>query len=131
MLAFEILVAFLVALIFSVFLGALLGWQMPGRTGIWPSILFLFFVIFLATLAGGARIESGGPTLWGVYWVPFLIVGFVMTLLIAALVPPRRPRTAREAMRQATERAEAEWTLGIFFWLLILVFGIIIISRYV
>jgi len=131
MIFLEILFAFFFALLLSIFLGGILGWELPGRKGLWPSLIFLFLLIFIATFAGGLWIQPFGPLLWGVYWAPFLLIGFVVMLLVAAVIPPRRPRNTKEAIRQASERAETEWTLGIFFWLLLLVFGIAIIARFV
>ncbi len=130
MIFLEILFAIIIAILFSLFLGVLLGWQLPGRGGLWPSLMFLFFLIFIATFAGGYWLRPIGPALWGINWISILLIGFVVMLLAAAIVPPRRPRNTREAIRQAEERAETEWSLGIFFWLLLLVFGIAIIARF-
>lgn len=130
MIVLEIFFAIIIALVFSLFLGGLLGWQLPGRGGLWTSLAFLFFLIFITTFAGGYWLRPIGPPLWGVYWAPILLIGFIVMLLAAVIIPPRRPRNTREAIRQAAESAEAEWSLGIFFWLLLLIFGIAIIARF-
>lgn len=125
----EILAAFVIALLLSFLLAVVFGWEYPGRPGVWPSLLFVFFIIFLATWAFGAWIPPAGPAVWGVYWLPFIGIGLIFMLLIAALIPPlrgRRRRTARE--EEAAE--EAGTALGVFFWVFMLFLIISIIGHY-
>ncbi|MBD3401407.1 hypothetical protein GF420_00820 [candidate division GN15 bacterium] len=127
----DLLLAFVVALILSLILAGLAGWQYPGRVGIWPSLLLLFFILFFATWAGGAWLTPVGPVVWGTYWVPFVLVGFIIALLLAAIVPPRRPRSRVEAIEQAEARADTQMALGVFFWVFFIVVVAAIIARYI
>jgi len=115
----ELILAFVVALIISLLLGGLIGWERPGAPGAPASILFLFVIIFLATWAGGVWLVPFGPLAWGVAWLPFLLVALFVALLIFALVPPRRFNRRIVTDEQEMEgRAadEAEAVLGGFFW---------------
>lgn len=127
----ELVISLLVAVIFTVILSFLLGWERPGRPGVGAAFFFLFIILFVATWAVGNWMAPFGPIYWGIYWLPFILVGFILALLIAAIVPPRKPRTRREAIEQAEARVGAEATLGAFFWLLIVVLLIALIVHYV
>jgi len=70
------------------------------RSGPWASNLVFFAIIFLAAWAGGVWIAPIGPTLFGVYWIPYLIFG-----LMAALLPlPDRPEKGKCPTRQKKHR---------------------------
>lgn len=135
MFVFDILVAIVVALVFSTLLTWLFRWQRPDREGAGAAFMFLFVVTFLAVWAGGAWIEPFGPIVGGVALMPFIIVGFIMALIFLALVPPpRRPRSRKEAIDQAEARAAAqvgaEAIIGAFFWVLLVVLLAAAIARY-
>lgn len=116
----DFILAFLIALLLSLLLGFGFGWERPGSAGVWPSIWFLFIILFLAVLAVGGMVQPFGPHVWGVYWLPFLLVGIIVALIIAAAVPPRRiPRSRTEAVKQREQMAEARVALGAFFWVLL------------
>jgi vacuolar-type H+-ATPase subunit I/STV1 len=127
----DLIAAVSVALVFSLILAGLLGWKRPGREGFGSALLFLFFLLAVIVWAGGSWAGPAGPVMWGIAWIPFLTVGFFGTLLIAALVPPRQPRTRREALEQAEAQVGAEATLTAFFWLLVVLLAIAIVVRYV
>ena len=103
------------------------------RTG----LVWLFLIIFLATWAGGTWVRPFGPTLWGVNWLTFLLVGLVIVLFLFIALPRKTPRGRRETL-DMLERIETEkelekvtyMTLSIFFWILLLVLIIAIILRY-
>lgn len=103
MFAVHLFFAFLVALVFTAILLAI------GRGGYerggWTTALILFGVLFLTTWAGGIWLHPVGPTIWGAAWMPFLAVGFVIALLVAAIAPSGRPhsRLQAEEMAQAKE----------------------------
>lgn len=127
----EFIVALLIALLLSLALGLGLGWERPGaRAGI-GSVIFLFVILFLITWAIGTWARPLGPAIWGVYWLPFLIGGVLIALLLAAVVPPGKPRTRREAIEKAEMQTGAEAVLGAFFWVLIVAVAIAVIARYV
>jgi hypothetical protein len=98
------------------------------RSGPWGSIAIFFILIFLLTWAGGIWIAPFGPRLWGVYWLPFLLVGLIFALLLSASGPSRPPRNAQEAIEEAETEIAAQSVLNFFLWLFIfaLVVGIIV-----
>ena len=129
MLVFDLVVALLVALLLSSIL--FLGFR---RTGPWASFLFLFLVLFLATWAGGIWLMPFGRPFGGVYWLPFLMVGIVFALLLAAIVPPGKEeestiKLVTEQEKRAQERT-ARRTVGLVFWLFVGVLVLAIVLRY-
>lgn len=130
MIGYDLIIAFFVALILSLLLALVFGWERPGHAGVWPSLLFLFFIIFVAAWAGGVWIQPYGPVNWSVYWLPFLIVGILFALLLVAVVPPKRPRSRREAKQQAKEVAENDAALSFFFWVFLIALVIAAIVGY-
>lgn len=121
-LLFALVVALLLTAIFSA------GFRNRGPWGLWWVFLL---VVFLAAWAGGVWLTPFGPPLLDVYWLPFLFVGLVVALLIAAAVPPepRRPRAPVAASEVATEEAVAAFS--IFFWVLLIGLALAIILWYV
>jgi len=122
----DLVFAFLAALLLSLLFTA--GFRRPAD---WANFLIFFVVVFLAAWAGGVWLTPFGPAVWGVYWLPFLLVALVIALILAALVPNRPPRSRRQAELQAEEAAEAETALSVFFWILMVVLLIGIIVHYV
>lgn len=130
MLFADLIAALVVAIALSLILGAFMGWERPGRTGVWPSLLFLFFILFLGTWFLGALARPFGPPLWGVYWLPFVVIGLIVAMILAAAVPPRRPRTYREAKQRTETAFEAQAALGTFFWVLFIILIVALTVRY-
>jgi hypothetical protein len=131
----EIFIALIVAIFFSALLVFTLRWERPDRKGIIPSMLFLFFIIFFFTWAGGIWLAPLGPGTWTVDWLPFFIVGLIITLMLITLIPPRRriPRSTVEVVeKKRDEQIERETAraLNVFFWLLLAVLIITIVARY-
>jgi hypothetical protein len=127
---------FLVHLVFALFVAILLSAVFAvafRRRGPWESLFLLFLVLFLLSWAGGAWLAPIGPTLWGEYWLPFVLVGIIMALFLAALVPPPRESTVElvEEGKDAAERKVVLTGLGIFFWMLVTALVIAIVVRYV
>jgi hypothetical protein len=121
----DALLALVLAGLFAVLAGAVIGSRGP-----WSTPWALFLVLFLFIWAGGAWAAPVGPPFMGVYWAPFLLMGFFVMLLFAA-IPSGPPRTTREAMAEA--RAEDEVTgvgLTIFFWLLVGALTLAILIHY-
>lgn len=72
-----------------------------------------------------------GPVIAGSYWLPFILVGlFVLLLLAAASAPPRPPRMAAEAQAEAREAETAGTVLSVFFWVLLVGLLIAILLSY-
>jgi hypothetical protein len=121
----DMLLAILVALLLSIIYTV--GFRRPAS---WRNFLIFFTVLFLAAWAGGVWLTPIGPALWGLYWLPFLIVGVIVALLLAAFIPNPRPRSRIDAERQADKAAETEAALSVFFWILTVVLLIVIAVRY-
>jgi hypothetical protein len=124
-------VAFFVALILSLIF--VRGFR---RAGPWASFLAFFIIVFLASWAGGLWLRPLGTALWGVYWLPFLMVGLIFALVIAAASIPSRPTrpSVELAQKDEVEISEAKTTLtalGLFFYIVIIALAVSIISQYV
>jgi hypothetical protein len=128
--------------IYALFIGLGIAWlfgRALGTRGPWNSFFWFFFVIFLFSWGGGIWITPFGPTGWGVSWLPFLFMGFFITLLLSAATP-RSARNRRGANRKAVEaknlkeqvaeNKESEAALGAFFWILIVCVSMVIFSHY-
>lgn len=148
MFAVDFMVALVIALLLSALFVAALGWRRPGTAGDDQAggALLFFFVLLLATWAGGVWLTPFGPPVFGVIWLPFLVVGLLVALTLAALVPTgeerwRWPRTRGEAQamgRTATTQREASYAaaqvaagLGLFFWLLVVALALLVLLAYV
>jgi Ca2+/Na+ antiporter len=128
----ELLVALLVSLVLSAIF-ALATWKRGKRKG----LVWLFLIIFFATWAGGLWMRPFGPTLWGIHWLTFLLVGVVVALILAASQAKPKPQGREETiellekMQQKREVEQVAWvTLTIFFWVLMLALLIAILFRY-
>lgn len=126
------LVHFLFALCTAVILSLIftLGF---GRRRVWPSVLFFFILILLASWAGGIWLTPIGPPLWKAHWLPFLVVGliFALVLAVAAPSPPRRSTVELvESTEEEAEKKAAYWVVGVFFWFLVAALIVAIVWRY-
>ena len=101
------------------------------KRGPWGSSLF-FAVVFLASWAGGLWFAPLGPPIGGVHWVPFLIVGLIFALLLAAVVSPTPPDTTVQLLKKGEKGGEAKksMVLGIYFWIMVCVLLVLVITRY-
>ncbi|MBD3337300.1 MAG: hypothetical protein GF355_17445 [Candidatus Eisenbacteria bacterium] len=130
MVASTFIFALIIAVLFSALLVGLFGWRHPARTGAGAALVFLFLILLLATWAGGAWMGPFGPPLWGGYWLPPLLVGVVILLIIAALVPVRPPRTRVAADEPSGEVEGPALFFGLFFWLLLLALAVAVVAAY-
>lgn len=94
----DLLFALVIALLLTAVFAA--GFRRRGPWGIWWIFLL---VIFLAAWAGGVWMTPFGPTLFDVYWLPFVFVGLVAALLLAAAAPPTTRRTYSETTPAPSE----------------------------
>ena len=104
---------FLTALAVAIILWAVfaLGFR---RSGPWPGIILFLAVVFLGTWAGGVWLQPFGPTVWGVAFLPFLLIGILVALLVAAATPP-------PPVEAVEETPPPEVAVGAFFWVLVIV----------
>jgi hypothetical protein len=119
-----LIIGFLLVALFS----ALFRNQVP-----WGSFWIFLLIVFLVTWAGGLWIGPFGPTLFDVAWLPFLLVGLFVTILLVATVPPRptrTPMTVEQARKTEAERA-AMAGLTIFFWIALIFTIVAIVLGYI
>ncbi|MBZ0157332.1 MAG: hypothetical protein K8I29_14120 [Alphaproteobacteria bacterium] len=126
MLLMDLLFAFLIAMIVTVLFSMLFR-----RISTWASLLSFFFIVFLTTWAGGVWITPAGPSLWGVYWLPFVVVALVTAFILAAAAPICPPDTREMAARSVAKQSNTAEIFGLFFWILLVALGITIIVRYI
>jgi MFS family permease len=128
----DLLIALVIAVIFSLILTVIFGWRHPAGEEMAGTFLFVFLMFLLFGWMGGIWLTPVGPPLWGSYWVSFIIIPFLVALLLIALAPPTRPpRTRREAVEQAREEEAVESTLGLVFWILLIFMALFIIYYYI
>jgi type VI protein secretion system component VasK len=121
---FVLLIAMVLTLIFAMGLGR-------HRSG---TVLLMFFIIlFLATWAGGLWIHPVGPPTWGVPWLSFLIVGFILAIMLAALIPPapRNRPVAGEGRPESEEEKKEMVAFNAFVWILLVALVVAIILRFI
>ncbi|WP_243374913.1 hypothetical protein [Geotalea sp. SG265] len=96
----------------------------------YADLLGLFFVIFLATWAGGLWIQPVGPVMWGISFTVFIVVGVLVALLVAATLPTPRHRTAHPpATGGPIDRVHTESFLNVFVIIIILTLIAAIVYR--
>ncbi|MFW6163994.1 MAG: hypothetical protein ACODAJ_14605, partial [Planctomycetota bacterium] len=118
-------------LAFTVILAGVLGWRHPRVEAPWAAALFVFLVLFLAAWAGGVWLMPFGPVLWGSRWLPFVLVGLVVALILLAVGSTvHQPGSSAEAVAQARETAVMGTVFGIVFWALMLCLLAAIVVHY-
>jgi amino acid transporter len=124
---YEIIAAFLVALLLTVFFSTVLKSRGP-----WGALWLVFIVIFLATWAGHLWINPAGPTVLGVSVVPIFVIGFIVAFILASVSVPTTKVKAKhvEDVTTVAENTEAAVTLGIFFWVLLIILLAVIATGY-
>ena len=129
----EFLISLVVALVLCVIF-ALVTRRKARRTG----FVWFFLFVLMATWAGGVWIRPFGPAWGDVRWLQFLVIGLLVVLMFALFAPLRPPRGRHETLDQLDEIAQQKElakvtyiTLGIVFWVILIIFILAIISRYV
>ncbi len=134
---------FLIHLLYALFIGLGIAWLFGlalGTRGPWNSFIWFFLVIFLFSWGGGVWLTPFGPTGWGVSWLPFLFVGFFVTMLLLAATPRsargRRALNARDAGATHLKESvaigkETEGAIDGYFWMLIVFLVAVIFCSYV
>lgn len=128
-----VLVDFVFSLTFTLLFVVLFAILFQYR-GPWNSMLWFFVVVLLATWAGGVWLTPVGPAVRGFYWMPFLMAGLIVSLLLAAATIPAKEASTVELVDEKARRRQ-RWAvgtaLGIFFWVLMLLLAGAIFLRYV
>jgi hypothetical protein len=115
----DFLFALAIGLLLTVLFGLVFRTRGPGA--VWWTFLL---IVFLAAWAGGLWVRPFGPPLFGVTWLPFLLMGLFFAILLAAAIPARPPRTYGEAIAQTRAEEATVTVIGVFFW--ILLFGLLL-----
>lgn len=104
------------------------------RKGPRKGFFFFFLIIFLITLAGGLWVKPFGPTLFGVFWLPIIIVGLLAGLILYQSAPRHPPHNREETLRMLQENARRKQliqltyvTLDILFWLIVCMLLVLIV----
>ncbi len=131
----DLFLAVFIAFVFSVFLIAVIRWRRPGKSGIWPTISFLFIFLFLVIWAGGIWLIPFGPKLLNIYWLPFIVSAITFSLILVTLIPPQTGdrttvKLVRTGGKKKSETSGRDFVAGIFFWFLILALIAVIVIKY-
>lgn len=114
----DLLFALIIALILATVLSAGYRRRRATAAGAWPLFLIFFLLLLFATWAGGIWLVPFGPLFMGAYWMPFIVAGIIVWLLIAVLAweptPPRLNKQEGIAEERAAESGIAV-VLTIFF----------------
>jgi hypothetical protein len=107
----------LAAILSSVLVGGL-GWRRPGRADPGAAVVFSFLIFFFGLWAVAVWVEPVGPVLWNVAWIPLIVAGLVLALLVAITTPPRRVVSVKlgQGLREETINIAG---LSSFFWVLL------------
>ena len=125
----DLLVALVISLLLVLIFSILFRSRIP-----WGSFWIFLLMVFLLTWAGGVWIRPFGPTIYNATWLPFLIFGIFIVILLAAVIPASppsaQPRTVERGQR--TEPAlSALAGLTIFFWIILILTLAAILAAYV
>jgi hypothetical protein len=108
------------------------------RSGTRYGKMWLFLIVFGATWAGGVWIRPLGPPVGGVYWLTFVLAGIIAVGLIGLFTlhrPPHGRHETLEKLEQVKQSVELQqvtaMTLGVLFWVVLTIFILAIVFRYV
>jgi hypothetical protein len=126
------LIDFLFAAVFAILL-TLIFTTLFRRKGPWSRGLVFFLVVFLAAWAGGVWLLPFGPTLFGVSWLPFLIGGLFVALILAAALPPQMPEQPSEKRIELEKQGNTidQKRFDAFFFILVGALLVAVILGYV
>jgi hypothetical protein len=100
------------------------------RVGPW-GIFWTFLVLFVATWAIGAWTGPVGPSIWNVYWLPYLIAAALLGGLFYLVVPPAPSGDTEESDSRERIGTAIVLAVGGAFWLLLILSVAAIVLRYV
>lgn len=101
-------------------------------TGPWENFWIFLLILTLAGLAAGLWIAPVGPVMWGLAWVPTLMVIIIVALLIGAASPRKQERavTNSESSEPAPHDRKAA-TLGALFWIFLIFMLSVIVWKFI
>lgn len=117
----QIVATFLIALA----VGSLFYYSFKRR-GPWGSFWSFLLIIFLGVLLFGTYAEPVGPLYYGVAWLDLLIIGLIFAFLLAA---SSNPYPRRMVEKDEVEPNPAAVSIGIFFWVSVIFFLIVIFAQ--
>jgi hypothetical protein len=107
------------------------------RRGRRTGLIWLFLIVFLATWSGGVWIKPIGPSLWGIHWLGFFLVGIMVGLIMAVFSYQKPPMGRHETLAMLERMEERERlreatyiTLSLFVWVLLIALIVAVILRY-
>ncbi len=133
---------FMLDMIFALVIGlglAVLVYSVLGRRGPGPMAGLVVFAVllFLAVWAGGIWLGPIGPLAWGVPWLTFVLVGVIVTLFLATMLPPvsqaaqaEPPPTLEQTAADQAASSAALLAISGFFWALILLLLALVVVGY-
>jgi hypothetical protein len=101
-----------------------------GKRGPWGSIWTFFLVLFLTLSTVSVYVAPIGPVYWGIAWIPIVVAGVIITILLIAAMPHpvRRDSRGEKEEDDITSKPNFPVTpVGRFFWALVILFVIAII----
>lgn len=103
------------------------------RRGPWASVVLFFLIVFLGSWAAGVWVGPRGPALWGVHWLPALMFGLALALLLAAAFPAAPPRRSRREQIELERKGAAPAVVAIdaFFVVLLVLLVAFVLFGYV
>jgi len=128
--ALQIFVSYVVALVLGVLLISVLRRRGLGP---WSGLLFFSLLLFFASWAGSLWIGPVGPASGGFHWLPPVIVGLIVAMLLAAATPRHAKPSDRIPEKPAKlEQAEAVGIVfGAMFWMSLVLLLALVFLGYV
>ena len=105
------------------------------RRGPWGSLWSFFAMVLLGIWVASLWIAPTGPIYWGVAWLPILLVGLVLSLLLISIrsgsKDQRRDQEMFREQRHKQRREDRAFrVLNVSFWLLLLALATIVVLGY-
>lgn len=104
--------------------------------GPWGSYWSSFLLMFLGIWAAQVWIEPIGPVWAGVAWLPLLLAGVYLSVLLIPVgpAPQDQPEQQNETMqKQHIKQRKEDWTFRVLnasFWLMLLLFVLVVVLGY-
>jgi hypothetical protein len=94
-------------------------------------MIFLFLILFLSTWAGGIWVKPIGPAVFSENFFSFLIVGFIMGMLLTAVLPPGDfESTHKEKQGEVQVESCRIVTMDMLYLMLVIVLSTLILVAY-